>query len=839
MSIKKVKSGIIMFLIVSASLLVIFPLEMPRTVNAISHGGAGSPGPYAAAEDGVIPWDMDGEVNGIVVWSDIENPHVIENFDYIVNESYTLFIAPGCEVRFNAGLSLVLESGINPAELRADGEGMGITFTSNAGGNPGDWGCIHAGFGTLIHTLSNCVVEYSTDGVYVDNGALGNPLEDCEFRYNSNFGLYLNASTGIVDVNNNYFYNNTRGIYLKDQMGGPMVSNNHIYNCDFGVSSISSSLQLQNNEIYSNDYGVVLNLSTFSVSPSIILNNISDNSIDGILVQGETPSIDRNEISNNGRHGINATPDPISGARPLINVMGNDITSNSEHGIYSFNSSNVWIDSNFIYNNSKDGVYILCDSGPTATIDISNNDILNNGIHGITLIGEEPTIDNNNISYNGEDGIHICDDPSFGPTSPLIQGNKLENNTDAGISIDGINPNINNNTILNTSFGIFVEQNANPQIENCRIENHPVFNTGIEIRDSSGNITNVTILDGKCGIYSLNSDFSVYRSRIENWTKDGVVATSGSSIWMENTTMSSSLGSSIYINGNSHITTLNSTFDKLDVNIDDPPSNITVMWWVHLKVNESDGDPAIGAQVWLNNTFGDIVNSSTTNSDGRINWVQATEYVEGFGAVDYNIHVATAVNNSITGVTYSEIDGYRIIYVDLGIVRDFPIQLKTGWNMISIPLIPFDPVIDKILERIDGKYKTVECYNVSDLADQWKIYDVDKSFGNDLLVINYTNGIWIYMNMNETMYITGERLVTTDIPMQKGWNYVGYPSLTSRLLADALSSISGEYDAVYHYDTNDILDPWENNNDGDLTEMKPGKGYWIYILQDCIWTIGG
>lgn len=837
MNLKSINSCIIACLVVLTGLLVIFPLEIPRTANAISHGGAGSPGPYAAAEDGVLPWDADGTVNGMVVWADIDNPHIIENFDYVVNASYTLFIAPGCEVRFNAGLSLVLEPGINPAELDADGAGAGITFTSNTGSNPGDWGCIHAGFGTLISSMSDCVVEYSTDGVYVDNGIIGNPLEDCEFRYNSNFGLYLNATMGIVDVNNNYIYNNTRGIYLRDQMGGPMVSSNHIYNCEYGISSISSSLQLQGNDIYNNDYGVVLNLSTFSVAPSIILNNIMNNTMDGVLVEGEGPSIDRNVISNNGRHGINATPDPVTGARPLISVMGNDIISNSGHGIYSFNSTNVWINSNDIYDNKMDGVYILSDSGPTGAIDISDNEILNNS-RGLYIRGENPLIQDNYIALNKDHGIYACDDPLYGPTSPQIFNNTLENNTEAGIWIDGLEPTIQGGTILNSTYGIYVEADADPWIEDVWIENSTKLGWGIELHDSKANITNTTITNFRFGIRSFTSDVNIYRSRLEDWGLVGILSLSASTVLVENSTMSSPGPQHFNIAQGSQVTTLNTTFDKSKVIINLITSKFTVKWWVHIKVNESDGDPAIGSQTWLNDTFKSTIYTGSTDSQGWIKWVKVTEYTQDvFGKVLNNTHIATTVNDSEKGITYTDIESYQIIYIDLGTVKNFPISLQNGWNMISVPVNLSDTSIGSVFSGVN--YKVVQHYNASDSIDHWKYYNVEKvpPFINDLTDIDKKIGLWIYMNQSEMLRVTGGFPYPTTISLKKGWNLVGFPSLSSRALGDVGLPVECSLVMLYNASSGQ----WEDNNPitpfTQISYMRPGEGYWLHVTDDVVWSV--
>lgn len=82
-----------------------------------------------------------------------------------------------------------------------------------------------------------------------------------------------------------------------------------------------------------------------------------------------------------------------------------------------------------------------------------------------------------------------------------------------------------------------------------------------------------------------------------------------------------------------------------------------------------------------------------------------------------------------------------------------------------------------------------------------------------------------------------------EIPLQPGWNLIGYPVQTSGLpaasrpISDALRSIAGNYSAVYGYYPCDTVDPWkvfgpEVGNAGwvnDLQALDFGQGYWIQV----------
>jgi hypothetical protein len=76
--------------------------------------------------------------------------------------------------------------------------------------------------------------------------------------------------------------------------------------------------------------------------------------------------------------------------------------------------------------------------------------------------------------------------------------------------------------------------------------------------------------------------------------------------------------------------------------------------------------------------------------------------------------------------------------------------------------------------------------------------------------------------------------------LYEGWNLVGYPSLTTRNINDALNGIT--WQAVQQYDAFDLNDPWKHNstnkpdNLNDLKEMKPGCGYWVYVTINDTWV---
>ena len=173
---------------------------------------------------------------------------------------------------------------------------------------------------------------------------------------------------------------------------------------------------------------------------------------------------------------------------------------------------------------------------------------------------------------------------------------------------------------------------------------------------------------------------------------------------------------------------------------------------------------------------------------------------------------------------------------------DYTVELYTGWNLISLPLVPQNTGIDSILSPINGNYSIVWEYNVSDTSDQWKKYDPTAPFGNDLTDMEPGKGYWIMMTSDDTLPISGTVPESTDISLKIGWNLIGYNSLDSQPVAESLSSISGNYSIVWAYDASDAADNWKKYDStapfgNDLIDMEPGKGYWIMMTFDDILEI--
>jgi len=118
--------------------------------------------------------------------------------------------------------------------------------------------------------------------------------------------------------------------------------------------------------------------------------------------------------------------------------------------------------------------------------------------------------------------------------------------------------------------------------------------------------------------------------------------------------------------------------------------------------------------------------------------------------------------------------------------------------------------------------------------DSWYSFVPDRAeHFNTFLNWDHTMGVWIQMNSDVTLTVSGIVPVSTDITLQPGWNMVGLPSESSgnHGLPGEVDRIgyfeaSDEYNLVYDYDPENFI-------------FEPGQGYWIYNGADhsVVWNV--
>ncbi|MFQ6059966.1 MAG: TIGR03790 family protein [Thermoplasmata archaeon] len=158
------------------------------------------------------------------------------------------------------------------------------------------------------------------------------------------------------------------------------------------------------------------------------------------------------------------------------------------------------------------------------------------------------------------------------------------------------------------------------------------------------------------------------------------------------------------------------------------------------------------------------------------------------------------------------------------------IRLRKGWNLISLPLQPFSTDTLEVLKRIEGEYDIVRYYDAWDSSDPWKMFSTSKPEGiSDLRAINNEIGVWIHL-LNETILpVEGSLQASVEINLHSGWNLIGYPSLTTRRVAEVFASLPLERLEGF----SEGADPYFLREFVSSDFLSPGQGYWVKVSTDC------
>ncbi len=151
---------------------------------------------------------------------------------------------------------------------------------------------------------------------------------------------------------------------------------------------------------------------------------------------------------------------------------------------------------------------------------------------------------------------------------------------------------------------------------------------------------------------------------------------------------------------------------------------------------------------------------------------------------------------------------------------------SSGWNTVSLPWLD-EPVDiesalsgaswDRAMLYIDGTWYT---YN----------RNRDAKYNAGFPTVDSTSGILVDFTAETTISGNVHSTGNTIIELHSGWNLVGYPSSQERTISDAMSGIP--YQSVKMRNGTDT--DYRVNPDDVLV---PGMSYWIYVDEDCEWTV--
>ncbi len=229
-----------------------------------------------------------------------------------------------------------------------------------------------------------------------------------------------------------------------------------------------------------------------------------------------------------------------------------------------------------------------------------------------------------------------------------------------------------------------------------------------------------------------------------------------------------------------------------------------------------DGVDLPDALIDLNNVFGVTSHQNIDLSQGENLTLLNFRGLEGNSIITYEV----PLDNSLTEVKPP---------------ANF---LESGWNMVSLQLDPVNPDAATVLDPILDKVSSIWAYDVQ-LAEWVSFTRGIPGFLNSLHELHSSVGYWVNLDDAVSVPVQNGSFAEGGIALTTGWNLVGYSSISTLPVLDAISSIGESLVSIWTVDSE--TSEWKSYVRGNppflnsLNVIQPGVSYWINVSDDVVW----
>ncbi len=254
-------------------------------------------------------------------------------------------------------------------------------------------------------------------------------------------------------------------------------------------------------------------------------------------------------------------------------------------------------------------------------------------------------------------------------------------------------------------------------------------------------------------------------------------------------------------------------------------------------VTDSSGNEVVGSEVWVQHqdTYENLYIDTDSNGYYEFNFANLVDdgYEEGdsftVGTVDQSEDFDLGSEWGRRIDLEVELDE-ELATFDISLTADGD---SDGWNFVSFNLELDDTDLESILEHedygISDNYDSVMYYDTS--ADEWLTYMPGREdHFNNLDTWDHTMGVWIRMNVDDTLTVEGQEPTETTITLYEGWNMVSYAG------SEAGTGVPYEVTKIGYFDASEEYNV-AYTDDVDGFEFQPGEGYWLYAEQEVDWIV--